>query len=136
MTLAATAIGGTIDRLVRWVIVPITSVIPILARTGLLFAAFAAGWIACFAAFALRPELLAEAWLSIAGWPLAAQAVAWLLFLPLMAGMWVSQQGWPPVLSAAVMAAIAGWNLLVLRPGAATDPAIDPAASAADAATV
>jgi hypothetical protein len=127
MTLAATAIGGTVDRLVRWVIVPITSIIPILARTGLLFGAFAVGWIACFAALALRPELLAEAWQSIAGWPLVVQGLAWLLFLPLMAGMWVSQQGWHPVLAAAVMAGIAGWNLLVLRPGAATDPAADAA---------
>ncbi|HEY3335909.1 MAG TPA: hypothetical protein VGK16_11815 [Candidatus Limnocylindrales bacterium] len=117
MTLAATAIGGTVDRLVRWVIVPVTSLIPILARTGVLFAAFAAGWIVWLGAFALRPELLAAAWQWVAGWPLAAQAVAWLLALPLMAGMWVSQTDWPPVLSAAVMAGIAGWNLLVLRPG-------------------
>ena len=86
MTMAATAIGGTIDRLVRWVIVPVTSLIPILVRTGALFAAFAAGWIALFAALALRPELLAEAWLALAGSPLAVQAVGWLLFLPLMAG--------------------------------------------------
>jgi hypothetical protein len=117
MTMAATAIGGTIDRLVRWVIVPVTSLIPILVRSGALFAAFAAGWIAIFAALTLRPELLAEAWLALVGSPLAIQAVAWLLFLPLMAGMWVSQADWPPLATAVVMAGIAGWNLLVLRPG-------------------
>lgn len=122
MALAASAIGGTVDRIVRWVVVPITSVIPILARTGLLFGAFAAGWLACFAALALRPELLAEAWQAIGGAPLIVQAIAWLLFLPLMAGLWVSQQGWPPVLMVAVMAGIAAWNLLVLRPGAKPDP--------------
>ena len=121
--MAATAIGGTIDRLVRWVIVPVTSLIPILVRTGLLFAVFAAGWVACFAALALRPELLVEAWQSLGAAPIAAQAAAWLLFLPLTAGVWVSQTDWPPLVSAGVMAGIAGWNLLVLRPGTPADTA-------------
>ena len=117
MTVAATAIGGTVDRLVRWVVVPVTSLIPILVRTGALFALFGAAWIACLAAYVLRPDLLAGAWQWIGALPLVVQVVAWLLFLPLFAGVWASQQGWHPVISLVVMVGIAAWNLLVLRPG-------------------
>jgi hypothetical protein len=119
MAHAAPVIDVTVDRLVRRVIDPLTSVIPFLVRTGLLLAVFAVAWIACLAAFVLRPDLLAEAWRVVTSWPLIVQAGAWLLFLPPLAGLWISQTDWPPLVSGALMAVLAGWNLLVLRPGTA-----------------
>lgn len=41
-TMLGSAIGGSVDLLVRWVILPVTGIIPVLVRTGLLFVAFAA----------------------------------------------------------------------------------------------
>lgn len=119
MAQAAPVIDGTVDHLVRRVIDPLTSWIPVLVRTGLLLAVFAVAWVACLGAFVLRPDLLADAWRVVAGWPLIVQAAAWLLFLPPMAGLWISQTDWPPLLSGTLMVALAGWNLLVLRPGTA-----------------
>ena len=110
------AIAAIIDRLVRWVIVPITGVIRVLVRTGMLFLLFAALWAAFLLAIVLDPAALGAAWATIAGLPLPLQALAWLVFLPLMGGLWVWQTDWPLVVRLVVVAGIAGWNLLVFLP--------------------
>ncbi len=117
-------IAGTVDRLVRWTIVPVTGVIGWLASSGLLLVGFAALWLALGMALVVDPAALDAAWAWIGGLPLPLQAAAWLLFLPLMAGMWVWATDWPLVVRVVVIAGIAGWNLLVFIPRrAAASPA-------------
>lgn len=110
------AIGGGADRFVRWVIVPVTGVIPVLARTGVLFLAFAALWLGFLAALVADPATLDMLRRTIEGLPLVVQAVAWLLFLPLMAGLWAWGSDWPWAIRTGLVLAIAGWNLLVFLP--------------------
>ena len=111
-----TLVGDAVDRLVRWVVVPITGVIPVLVRTGMLLVVFGALWLGFGSALVLDPATLDTAWRSIGSQPLVLQAVAWLLFLPLMAGMWVWSTDWPLVVRVALIVTLAGWNLLVFMP--------------------
>ena len=110
------AIAGGVDRLVRWVIIPVTGVIPVLVRTGLLFAAFATLWLAFFAALVADPAVLDSARRAVEALPLVGQAFAWLLLLPVMGGLWVWSTDWPLVVRIALVVGLAGWNLLVLLP--------------------
>jgi hypothetical protein len=110
------AIGGGVDLLVRWVILPVTGIIPVLVRTGLLFVLFLALWLGFIAAVVANPAALDAAWDTIAGLPLIVQAVAWLLFLPLMGGLWVWTTDWSLLIRLALVVAIAGWNLVVFLP--------------------
>jgi hypothetical protein len=105
-----------IDRFVRWVILPVAGIVPVLVRTGLLFVGFAMLWAGFFAALVLDPATLDRAWQAVAGLPLAVQAIVWLLFLPLTAGLWVWQTDWPLVVRLVLIAGIAGWNLLTFLP--------------------
>jgi len=110
------AIGGGVDRLVRWVILPVTGIIPVLVRTGLMFLAFAALWLGFFVALVADPAVLVSVQHAIEGRPLVVQALAWLLFLPLMGGLWVWTTDWPLVVRVALVVGIAGWNLIVFLP--------------------
>jgi hypothetical protein len=115
-TMFGSAIGGGIDLLVRWVIVPVTGIIPVLVRTGLLFLLFAALWLGFIAALVANPAVLDAAWDAIVSLPLVVQAVTWLLFLPLMSGLWVWTTDWSLLIRIAIVVAIAGWNLVVFLP--------------------
>jgi hypothetical protein len=110
------AIGGGMDRFVRWVILPVTGIIPVLVRTGLLFAGFVALWVAFFAALVVDPAMLESARRAIDGLPLIAQAVVWLLFLPLMGALWVWTTDWALVVRIVLVVGIAAWNLVVFLP--------------------
>lgn len=109
-------IGGTVDRLVRWVVVPVTGVIPILIRTGALFLVFVALWAAFLGALIVDPSALAAAQRALAELPLIGQAVAWLLFLPLLGGLWIWSTDWPAVVRVGLIVALAAWNVLVFIP--------------------
>jgi hypothetical protein len=109
-------VGGSVDRLVRWVVIPITSVIPVLVRTGLLVLVFGVLWVGLGVALVVDPAAVDVAWQSIGSQSLVIQAVAWLLFLPLMGGLWVWSTDWPLVVRIVVIVALAGWNLLVFIP--------------------
>jgi hypothetical protein len=109
-------IGGTVDRLVRWVVVPVTGVIPVLVRTGALFLVFAALWAAFLGALIVDPSALASAQRTLSELPLVGQAVAWLLFLPLLGGLWIWSTDWPAVVRVGLIVALAAWNLLVFIP--------------------
>lgn len=115
-TMFGNAIAGGVDRLVRWVIVPVTSVIPFLVRTRLLVLAFAAIWLAVLAGLVAQPEAIDSAWASIGDQPLPLLAVLWLLFLPVMAGLWIWATDWPLIVRAALLLGLAAWNLLVFLP--------------------
>lgn len=108
-----------IVALVNGIVLPVTGTIPFLASSGLLVAAFGALWAVFAIALARDRAALDRAWLRFRRWPLLAQGVAWLLFLPVLAGLWVWRRGWPAVARCVVIAGIAGWNLLVLMPAAA-----------------
>ena len=110
------AIGGGMDRLVRWVILPVTGVIPFLVRTGLLFAAFAVLWAGFLVARVVDPAILDTVRRTLESLPFLLQAVVWLLFLPLTAGLWVWGTDWAPIVRVVLVVGIAGWNLLVFLP--------------------
>jgi len=114
----AKLIATSVDALVRWIVVPVTSVIPRLVSSGLALVLFGAVWLGFGIAVATDPTMLAEAWHSIGQLPLPVQGVVWLLFLPVMAGLWVWGADWPDAVRFVVIAGIAGWNLLVFVPRA------------------
>lgn len=114
----AKLIATSVDALVRWIVVPVTSVIPRLVSSGIALVLFGAVWLAFGVAVATNPAMLAEAWHSIGQLPLPVQGIVWLLFLPVMAGLWVWGTDWPDVVRFVVIAGIAGWNLLVFVPRA------------------
>ncbi len=111
-----TTLSRTIEGLVKWVIVPVTSVIPFLVSSGILLAVFAALWLGFGVGLATDRAALDAAWQSLAQLPLPLQALALLLFMPLVAGLWIWQTTWPEALRLVLIAAIAGWNLLVFIP--------------------
>jgi len=110
------AFEGGIDLLVRWVILPVTGVIPVLVRTGLLFLGFAALWFAFFAALGLDPAVLASTWTAIGELPLPVAMLAWVLFLPLVAALWAWSTDWPVVVRLVLVVGIAAWNLVIFLP--------------------
>lgn len=109
-------IGGSVDRLVRWVVIPVTGLIPVLVRTGALFLLFAVLWVVFLGALIVDPAALTSASRTVAELPLVGQAVAWLLFLPLLGGLWIWSTDWPAVVRIGLIVALAAWNLLVFIP--------------------
>lgn len=116
MTTFGELIAGTVDRLVRWIVIPLTSAIPGLVAHGVLLAVFAAMWLAFAAGLVADPAAPGRAWGAIGQLPLPAQGLAWLLFLPLMAGLWVWSTDWSLAIRLVVVGGIAAWNLLVFVP--------------------
>lgn len=115
-TVIGNVISGTIDRLVRGVVVPVTSVIPFLVSSGILLVTFAALWALFGAALAVQPDALDQSWRTVTALPLPVQGIAWLLFMPLMAGLWVWETDWQQVIRLVLIVGIAGWNLMVFIP--------------------
>lgn len=108
-----------IVTIITWTVVPITSVIPFLASHGILLAVFGALWaLFSYALVRNRPSLDA-AWIRIRHLPLVAQAVAWLLFLPVLAGLRIWRSRWPLVWRLVLITGLAGWNMLVFMPRSA-----------------
>lgn len=107
---------GALDRLINWVVLPVTRVIPFLVSSGIMLVAFAALWVAFGAALIASPAALDGAWRTLIGLPLPVQGLAWLLLLPLPAGLWVWSTDWPLAVRLVLIAGIAGWNLLVFVP--------------------
>ena len=97
----------------------VTLPIPFLASSGILLVVFAGIWSAIFVALARDPSRVDAGWRAIRARPLLVQAVAWLLLLPVMIGLWAWHTAWPRAARLGVLAALAGWNLLVLLPAAA-----------------
>jgi hypothetical protein len=108
-----------IDGLVDLTIVPLSNAVVSVASSGLLLAVFAVLWIAFGAALIWSQGSLDAAWAWIHSLPLIAQGAAWLLFLPVVAGLWIWETTWPLVVRVALVAGLAGWNILVFLPRAA-----------------
>ena len=111
-------IGTSVDALVRWVVVPVTSVIPSLVSSGVALVVYGALWLGFGAALVANPGALDDVWHSVAQLPLPVQGVVWLLFMPVMVGLWVWGTDWPVVLRLVLIAGIATWNLVVFVPRA------------------
>ncbi len=112
-------VEGVLVPIIDLVVVPTTSLIPLLASSGLLLLVFAVLWAVFGVALVRDPARLSGAWTRLRGRPLAVQLAAWLLFLPVLAGLWVWRARWPLGARLAVIAGLAGWNLLVFIPQAA-----------------
>jgi hypothetical protein len=67
-----------------------------------------------------NPGGIDDVYETLRGLPVVVQAVVWLLFLPVMAGLWIWETTWPMVVRLALVVGLAGWNLLVFLPRAAT----------------
>jgi hypothetical protein len=113
-------VDGILVPFINGIVVPITSVIPWLVSTGILFGLFAIIWIAFAVGLVWSQGSLDAAWAALRGLPLIVQAVVWLLFLPVTAGLWIWETTWPFVLRLILVAGLAGWNVLVFLPRAAT----------------
>jgi hypothetical protein len=109
-----------ISALVDGVIVPVTSLIPVLVSNGVLFAVFAILWLGFGVGFIWSQGSLDAAWEWLRSLPLIIQAVVWLLLLPVTLGLWVWETTWPLVVRLVLVVGLAGWNLLMFLPRAAT----------------
>lgn len=109
-----------ITILVNGIVVPVitllTAPIPFLASSGLLLAAFAALWLAFGIALVRSPARIDRTWRRLRSLPLAIQALAWLLLLPVVAGLWIWHTSWPRAARLLLVAGLAGWNLVVFVP--------------------
>jgi hypothetical protein len=112
----ADTLARTIDGIVRVLVIPVTRAIPVLISSGVVLVGFGILWAGFAAALLVDPRVLDETWAALGRLPLAVQGLAWLLGLPLMVGLWVLDTDWPLVVRLAVIAGVAGWNLLVLFP--------------------
>src|SRR5512134_2311604 len=84
-----------ITGLVDGILVPVTSLIPVLVSSGIAFVIFAAMWIALGAGLVWNQGGVDAAWAWIGSLPLLVQAVVWLLFLPVVGALWVWESSWP-----------------------------------------
>ena len=108
-----------ITALVDGIVVPVTSIIPFLATSGILLAVFAGLWLAFAVTLVRDPARIDLAWRRLRAMPLAVQGLAWLLFLPVLAGLWIWRTSWPALARLVVIAGLAGWNVLVFLPAGA-----------------
>jgi hypothetical protein len=109
-----------IDALVNGIIVPVTSVIPVLVSSGALFVLFAILWIAFGVGLVMSQGNVDAAWHWVRDLPLIVQGVVWVLFLPVVAGLWVWETTWPVIVRLILVAGLAWWNLFMFLPRAVT----------------
>lgn len=113
-----TLITTLIDGILVPVLTAVTAPIPFLASSGILLVLFAALWAALAVAIVRNPARVDAAWRRLRQLPLAVQALAWLLLLPVLAGVAVWRAHWPKAARYTVIGGIAAWNLLVFLPAA------------------
>ena len=103
------AVAGGLGNSIGW-----------MAQHWVLFGVFALLWLAVAAGLVANPGAVHDAYETVRGLPIVVQAFVWLLFLPVMAGLWIWETTWPAVVRLALLIGLAGWNLLVFLPRAAT----------------
>jgi ABC-type amino acid transport system permease subunit len=111
---------GPMERVIEGMASGLGNAVGFAAESGILFVVFAAIWAAFGAGLIWSQGSVDAAWDAIRGLPLVAQAVVWLLFLPVMVGLWIWETTWPLVLRLLLVVGIAGWNLLIFLPRALT----------------
>lgn len=107
-----------ISVLVDGIIVPVTSVIPLLLTSGILFVVFALLWAGFGIGLVWNQGGLDAAWEWVRSLPLLLQGVAWLLFLPVVGALWVWETSWPLVVRLVLVVGLAGWSLAMFMPRA------------------
>jgi len=105
-----------ISFFVDGIIVPVTSVIPWLVSTGILFALFALIWIGFGVGLIWSQGSLDAAWAWLRDLPLVVQAVVWVLFLPVTVGLWIWETTWPFVIRLVLILGLAWWSLMIFLP--------------------
>ena len=80
------------------------------------FAIFVVLWVIFGVALIFNPAMLDSVWQSFRGFPLIAQIVLGLLFLPVTLGLWVWESSWPLVLRLVVVIGLALGTLIVFFP--------------------
>jgi hypothetical protein len=81
-----------------------------------IFILFAVLWFAALAGLRRRPETVDALWRAFRAWPVLAQALVWLLFLPLTLGLWIWRQPWMLPLRLVLLLGIAAVNLAIFFP--------------------
>lgn len=109
-----------ITGLVNNVVVPVTSLIPVIVSSGIAFVLFAVLWVGFAIALVTSQGSLDAAWQWVRALPLVVQGLVWLLFLPVLAALWIWETTWPIVLRLVLVAGLAGWSLLIFLPKALT----------------
>ena len=89
-----------------------------MAEHGILFVIFAVLWVAFGASLIWSQGTVDQAWAAIRDLAVPLQIVVWIVFLPVTVGLWVWETTWPLIVRIAVVAGLAGWNLLVFLPRA------------------
>jgi hypothetical protein len=89
-----------------------------LAETGVLFVVFAVIWVVFGVALIWSQGSLEAVWQYIRSLPLLAQAIVWMLFLPVMIGLWILETTWPVIIRLVLVVGLAGWNLFMFLPKA------------------
>ena len=105
-----------IDGILVPLISAVTAPIPSLASSGILLVVFGALWVALALALVREPARIEATWMRLRSLPLALQAIAWVLFLPVLAGIAIWRTGWPQPARLALVGGLAGWNLLMFLP--------------------
>jgi hypothetical protein len=82
----------------------------------LAFGVFAALWVAFGYALVASQGSLDRTYEWLRGLPLIAQAVVWLLTLPVAIGLWVWETSWPLLVRLTLVIGIGAWNLAVFFP--------------------
>lgn len=108
-------------RIIEAIATGVGSTIGFLADHGILFALFALLWIAFGFGLVASQGSIDAAWQWLRQLPMLAQAVIWLLFLPVAAGLWVWETAWPFIVRLTLVGSLAAWALLVLLPRSATN---------------
>lgn len=110
---------GVMERAVETVASGLGNGAGFLASSGIAFVVFGLLWLAFAAGLIWSHGGIDAAWDWLRGLPWIVQGVVWLLFLPVTAGLWVWETSWPLVLRLVLVAALAGWSLLIFFPKAA-----------------
>lgn len=109
-----------ITVLVDNVVVPVTSLIPVIVSSGIAFVLFAVLWVGFAIGLVTSQGSLDAAWQWVRALPLVVQGLVWLLFLPVLAALWIWETTLPIVLRLVLVAGLAGWSLLIFLPKALT----------------
>ena len=118
---AAPAEGkGAMDRVIETLATGLGDGIGWMADHGVLFLVFAVLWVGFIGALIVSQGSLDQVWSMITSWAWPLQVLAWLLFLPVVAGLWVWETTWPFVARIVIVLGLAGFNLLVFLPKAAS----------------
>ncbi|MEJ2709904.1 MAG: hypothetical protein P8074_20000 [Anaerolineales bacterium] len=75
---------------------------------------FAMLWVGFAIALVVNREWLDLLWNRVRALPFVAEAIVWVLFLPIMVGLWIWESSWPDLVRLLAFAGIVVWTLLAV----------------------